>query len=184
MPKQAFLIVLLLLGLSGCATAVSTVPADFSLGANDESVVTGQLIMDFGSGPAPKFFERMHTTKLTVVHQASGKKYKIVCDEGGREARFFVTLPPGSYRLDQWVWSSYSLDLNGSFTVGAGQVVYVGTLKWIRNEMSLELLGLATLGAVPGRLVVEDRFREDIGFFRGQYPRIRQDVVKSIIKLE
>ena len=189
MTKRVLAIVILLLALSGCATTLHTIPTNFSLGGSEESIVIGHLIIDWGVKPI-EFFDRHETMPLTVKNESSGKSYAIVCDEGGSDSRFFVVLPVGRYRISQLVkgrneWGGW-LNPLGHFEVGAGQVVYIGALKWVQSKLSTTIIaGVLTGGHFfPGSLFVEDTYEEDAYSFRERYPHIDQQIVKSIIKLE
>ncbi len=118
---------------------------------------------------------------LTVRNEASGKKYKIVCDNGGGDARFFATLPSGTYRLVRWEKSGDSFNLSGSFDAGGGHAVYIGTMTWSRPRTVAGFFWGLLFGTTPGRLTVEDEYKESAPGFQERYPHLGQRIIKSIV---
>jgi len=179
-----FGIVIPLLFLSGCAATLHTIPTDFALGAKEESVVIGRVTFVMGTLMGLKpigFFERLGKSHLTVVNQATGDSYVIVCDKSGSDSNFYVALPPGQYRLSKWERGNLTSSLIGRFSVGKGQVIYIGTLKFVRGQgVGNFLLGVVVDG-FPGEWRVEDEYEGTVRSFREKYPHISQEVEKSPI---
>jgi hypothetical protein len=175
------------LGLAACATKFNTIPTDFALGAKEESVVIGRVTIVMGTVMGLKpigFFERLGTSQLTVKNEATGEDYIIVCDKNGPDSNFYVALPPGQYRFSKWERGNLTGPLEGRFGVGNGQVVYIGTLKWARRQDAGSFIAGAFQGpggSLIGDWLVEDEYEDAVKSFRGQYPRINQGVVKSLI---
>ncbi len=178
MMKHALLIAFLIF-LSGCAASVGTVPADFSLQGKEESVVFGHLIIDGRSDEVAHSLNPLDTMTLTFWNASTGKRYAVVCERGGSDARFFVALPPGQYRVTKWSDGRSSFNLRGSFEVERGAGVYIGTIKWVRS-VSTGVLS----GATQGTLAIEDRYAEEARLFKERYPRIQEPIVRSIINTD
>ena len=186
-PNRMFCVVIFALGLTACATKLHTIPADFALGAKEESVVVGRVTIVMGTLMGLKpigFFERLGTSQLTVENEATGEGFVIVGDKSGSDSNFYVALPPGQYRLSKWERGNLTSRLMGRFGVGKGQVIYIGTLKFARREdvgSFLEGAFQVPGGGVIGDWQVEDEYEDAVKSFREQYPHISQEVVKSLI---
>ena len=154
--------------LIGCATTQMTIPQNYTLAAKDESVVIGRLVVDLVTAPLP-FFANLGPMRLTVTNETTQKDYALVCDRAGLDSEFFVSLPPGRYRFVRvdLMNTFFSLPLM-RFEVVAGQVQYVGTIRY---------RGQSVLG--PGKWLVEDELEKTVKLFRERYPLITQPVVKS-----
>jgi hypothetical protein len=100
-PGRTRLAAIVTLVLCGCSTTRKSIPPDFKLGAEDQPVVIGRVNgSEYGTMPVARiaFFDRLHPVELEVRNETTGDYYSIVCDEeGGNDAYFYVTLPPGSY---------------------------------------------------------------------------------------
>ena len=94
--KFAVLLFSFALGLAGCATAVTSIPPDYSLGAKDEAIVLGRVAIDLWVKPID-FFDRLNSIALVVRNTTTGNDYTIYCDQSGSESEFYVALPYGSY---------------------------------------------------------------------------------------
>lgn len=181
MKKIVFPILCFALGLVGCATTLHTLPPNFALGTKEESVVAGRVTIDMGVKPV-EFFDRLNKIELTVKNEASGKDYVIVCDAGGSDSNFYVALPPGLYSVKKFKKAQLESAPSGRFVVGEGQVVYIGTLKFVRRQGAGSFaLGVLMGGAILGDWRVEDEYEEMVRSFREKYPQMNQEVVKSLI---
>jgi hypothetical protein len=185
--NRVICVVIFALGLTACATKFNTIPTDFALGAKEESVVIGRVTIIMGTLMGLKpigFFERLGTSQLTVENEATGEDYVIVCDKSGPDSNFYVALPPGQYRFSKWERGNLTSPLAGRFGVGTGQVVYIGTLKWARRQDAGSFVAGAFQGpggSLIGDWQVEDEYEDAVKSFRGQYPQISQEVVRSLI---
>jgi hypothetical protein len=68
--------------------------------------------------------------------------------------------------------------------VGKGQVIYIGTLKWSRRQDAGSFFAGAFTrpgGGLIGDWQVEDEYEDAMKSFRGQYPQISQEIVRSLI---
>jgi len=185
--SRVICVVIFALGLTACATKFNTIPTDFALGAKEESVVIGRVTIVMGTLMGLKpigFFERLGTSQLTVENEATGEDYVIVCDKSGPDSNFYVALPPGQYRFSKWERGNLTGPLAGRFGVGKNQVIYIGTLKWGRRQDAGSFLAGAFMvpgGGLIGDWQVEDEYEDAVKSFRGQYPQISQEVLRSLI---
>jgi hypothetical protein len=165
--KRIAIILAAVLGLSGCATTLTTIPPDHTLGPRDESVVIGRLTLDLMQPPLA-FFANLGRMKLTVTNETTGKDYAVFCDKTGLDSEFYVPLPPGRYRfVSVHAMNAVSQLPPGRFDVESGHVQYVGTIRF---------RGTSIVGG--GRWHVEDESETTVKAFRERYPRITQPVAK------
>jgi len=166
--RQMILVVPLV--AAGCATPVRTIPPNHAFGPGEESVVVGRVTFDVRVKPLA-FFAGLMKTLLTVKHEKTGKEYIIVCDQRGLDSDFYVSLPPGGYRLVKVEMGNLQLPVDGRFEVGRRQVHYVGTLKF---------RGLTLLG--PGEWQVEDEVDKTMGAFRRSHPEVAQPPITALMQ--
>ena len=166
--------------IGGCATAARDASKDLTYNSTQESLVIGRLVLDFRSTPIG-FIDRLQTQRLFVTNVSTGRRYKIACESGGRDARFVVTLPPGDYTTTSWTKYGYTFYPKMNFSVSTGDATYIGTMKWIRMEESLKMFLGAALGSIPGQLVIEDDIERELKELEGRNPGIGEHVVKSLM---
>lgn len=189
--------------LIGCANPEKqTLPQDFTLGAKDESVVIGRLVLDPVNAPLP-FFANLIKMGLAVRNEATQTDYTLVCDGTTLDSEFFALLPPGQYRLlhvrdsrAAWFktasgdWALPQPPAGSAipsrainwllpfripyprFEVRAGEVQYLGTIRFLGAGDASSLLG-------GGNWLVENESTKTIKSFRERYPRITQPVVMA-----
>lgn len=162
------------LALASCGVEGETISADYALGAKEESVVIGRGEVYYPeSGETDVAF-------LTLMNDATEKRYRLRYDAShGRHLYFYVALKPGPHRVVGWDNMNRRGTLNGRFDVKAGQVVYIGTLRFTVRSRSASIYA-----GQPDRLSVIDDYQRAVQSFRKYYPQIKQDVVKSLITLE
>ena len=190
---KPFYLMILALGLTGCATTLHTIPTDFVLGDKEESVVIGRVINDMGVKPIG-FFDRLSTIQVEiervggpVLNETTGTSYIIACDKTCRDSNFFVTLPPGNYRITKIVLGQLESRPSGRFEIGKGQVIYLGTLKFVSAGIGQSILGSIAGGGqtrVVGDWRVENEYESAAKSFRERYPQMNQEIVKSLLHLE
>lgn len=155
------------LAIGGCATTLTTIPSDYTLGPRDGSVVIGRVTLDLMQPPLA-FFANLGRMKLTVTNETTGKDYAIWCDKTGLDSPFYVPLSPGRYRLVSVNAGNMLAQLPpGRFDVEPGRVQYMGTLRFRGPNI-----------ASGGRWYVEDESETTVKAFRERYPRISQPVAK------
>jgi hypothetical protein len=160
--------------LIGCATTRTTIPQDYTLGTKDESVVIGRLVLDLEKPPLP-FFANLMRMALAVRNEATQIDYALSCDRTGLDSEFFASLPPGKYQFVHASAGDGILPFRvpiPRFEVGAGQVQYLGTIRFRGQAGDSSLRG-------GGIWLIEDESAKTIKSFRERYPRIPQPVVKS-----
>ena len=137
------------------------------------SIVFGRLIIDWQEIKPPiDTIDRLDSMKLIVMNQVSGKFYQIVCERGGRDSEFSAALPVGKYRVTKWEKGKNSRNMFEAFEVGAGQIRYIGTLRWFRGFFT----------AVQGNLTIEDSFEEETGLFKKNYPDAHGQIEKAMMR--
>jgi hypothetical protein len=179
--------VMLLLILAGCANTLHTLPADYALNTQEQSVVIGRVVIDMGTLMGMKpigFFDRMSGSQLTVVNVATGKEFIIVCEKNGSDAYFYVELPPGLYKLSKWDRGNLTASPTGHFSTGPGRVTYLGTLKFTRKQGVGSFLAGAALHGFIGGWSVVDEPEEAVKAFHEHYPQLNQEIVTSLMALD
>jgi hypothetical protein len=124
---------------TGCTTVATTVAPDQRSIAADSGVIIGRLGFVTRKKIALQRFE------LAAVQVPDGDRYWIHALPGGESEEpgsFFVTLPPGHYRLTQWLASAADGEWAGedaglSIEVVPGQAVCVGALYLHPRERQL-----------------------------------------------
>ena len=189
---QSALYMLLGLGLTGCATTLQTIPADFTFGVKEESVVIGRVIIDMGVKPIA-FFDSLAKIEVAlervggpVLKETTGTTYTMVCDKSCRDSNFFLALPPGNYHVTKVVLGQLEFRPSGRFEVELGQVTYLGTLKFASAGMGTSMAASVLMGrgTVVGRWQVVDEYESSVKAFRERYPQMKQEVVKNLMQLE
>ncbi len=176
------------LALTGCVTTLTlrTLPADFELGANEESVVMGRVVFEPNIKPL-KFFEKLNKMELEVENNTTGDSYIIVCDKGGYKSNFFVSLPQGLYDIKKINIARMEVTKGtrlGHFEVERGKVVYIGTLKFVEQNGTSHFLAGAMTGSFAGDMYVEDEYEAAMSVLHERYSFMNQKIVKSLIKLD
>lgn len=181
-----FFVVIFALGLTSCATTLHSIPTNYAMGTNEESVVIGHVAIDLSGGSAIKpigFFDRLSNIQVAVANETTGKSYEIVCDLAGSDSDFYVALPAGGYRITKIKKAQLESSPPGRFTVGNGQVIYIGTLKFAGAGLGTSIA--ASMGSSGARLsgnwLVEDEYPVAVKSFREKYPQMNQEVVKSLL---
>lgn len=166
----------LLMGLAsgGCATSAGTISARQCLDASGESVVVGRVAMVKPDGrpltPAPRLL--VGRVSLKVEHQTTGRKYAITCDARGFISDFFVSLPPGRYRVVKAATANLVSHFDGGFEVPEGQVAYLGTFRFMG--------GSGLFDWQRGEWDVVDEPEATMPAFRERFPECTRVVGRSI----
>ena len=163
-----------LLVAAGCARPFHSLDPNDAFDPNRQSVVVGHLIMDWRSTQFQEAVDRYGKMTLSVIHEQSGEEHYIVCQDNGRDSRFFAFLPPGKYRLVKWMKGKYFRNMYGSFDVGRGKISYIGTLKWFRGAFD----------RMHGSLFIDDHHEEEARHFKAAFPNIAQGLDQSIVRLD
>jgi hypothetical protein len=123
---------------TGCTTVASTVPRNQKTIPDDSGIVVGRLGFVARKQMALKQF------RLAAVQVPDGTRYWIHgLPDGGEEAgSFFVSLPPGHYRLTEWLataadgeWAGEDAGL--AIEVLSGQAVCVGAMYMHPRERQM-----------------------------------------------
>lgn len=174
--KRTATVLVVVLALTGCAATVGTIPAGHSLQASAESVVVGRVEIVRPDGqpltPAPALL--VGRMSLTAENETSTKTYAITCDTRGFLSDFYVSLPPGRYRIQRWESANLTTQVQAWFDVVPRQVVYVGTLRFTG--------GAGGLSWQSGRWTVIDDSKS-LQAFRERFPQLAQTVTTSLMSL-
>jgi len=120
-----------LAAVTGCTTVASTVPRNQKIIPADSGIVLGRL------GFVAKKKIALQKFRLAAVQVPDGARYWIHALPGGDSEEdagsFFVSLPPGHYRLTEWLASAADGEWAGedvglSMEVLSGQAVCVGAM--------------------------------------------------------
>jgi hypothetical protein len=121
-----------LVAVTGCTAVASTVPRNQRSIPDDSGIVLGRL------GFVAKKKMALQKFRLAAVQVPDGARYWIHALPGGDDSNeeagsFFVSLPPGHYRLTEWLASAAEGEWAGedvglAIEVLSGQAVCVGAL--------------------------------------------------------
>jgi hypothetical protein len=190
-----FLMLMLCIGLAGCATQNGDQIARLdkwdnkkyalivgSYGEEGNKYIAGDI--NFSLKPAD---EKLMPLQLRFNPYATG-----VYDDFGKSQRkrggvFVSTILPGKYTLSRWgyswalndYWYEPKAALPQSLDIKAGEVVYIGNVTFLmltgENAFGMDVIG----GAVP---VVSDEYDRDMKMIREKYMAISdQNVRKSLL---
>jgi hypothetical protein len=129
----------LVLVFTSCATVAAPVSVDQDEIPDDSGIAVGRL------GFVTKKKIAIKTFQLAAVQVPDGAKYWIhakLDGEGEETGAFFVSLPPGIYRLTQWVATATDSEWAGedtglSMEIVPGQAVCIGALYLHPNERQM-----------------------------------------------
>ena len=173
LTTHALTILVVAMGVAGCSRVLSTIGTDHRLDDSGASVVVGRVeaLKRDGSplGDLPGFL--YGTMTLIARHEGSGDQYVIKCDVMGYRSDFYVSLPPGRYRITHWRNPAFNGDVRASFEVPSRRVVYVGTLRWTEDRMSFP----RRLGAWS----VHDDSDTTLPAFGQRYPVLGEQATKA-----
>lgn len=165
--------------LAGCAGQTGTLTSDYRLGDGETAVVIGR--MEAMRAPASRSVSLTDRLKgrgvLSVMqHGADGSEvpYTIKTAEEDYGSDFYVSLPPGRYRIVRWQHGDFEARLNGWFDVPPRGVVYIGTLRW--NDH-----GRDGFLARVGRWTLHDELGEVAARFHARFPAVEAPVQRSLI---
>jgi hypothetical protein len=152
---------------------LTSIGSEHRLGDSGASVVVGRVeaVQRDGSplGDLPGWL--YGSMYLTVVQDGTGEQYAIKCDVTGYRSDFYVSLPPGRYRITEWRNPAFRGRLLASFDVPPRQVVYVGTLRWTEASQSFP--------SRRGAWSVRDDSEATLAAFRRRYPALGDQVTKT-----
>lgn len=157
----------------GCSSQMRSIPADYTHGSTGKSIVIGRSEVYYPeSGETTVSF-------LSLKNEATGATYRARYDTSHSDPfYFYVALEPGPYRVIGWDNMNWKGSVNGRFDVTASQIIYIGDLRFTARSR-----GMVLYANQPGSLSVIDNYEQAVASFRKNYPRIKQDVVKSLIIL-
>ncbi|HMS84239.1 MAG TPA: hypothetical protein PKD12_11360 [Nitrospira sp.] len=119
---------LLLLGISGCVTVVSSQVEPDQI---DGNLVVGRVITTLHGERARRYLPQLRSIELE--NQNTSQRYQIEIDSG--DEYFTIDLLPGRYRLTRVQISEGAFrsmaDISGTFSVDSGVVTYVGTWRFM-----------------------------------------------------
>ncbi len=115
------------------------------------------------------------------IADEGGNTYWIPGVDRGGVTDFYVTLPPGRYRITELSTFDLHAKLPGTFDVPTDPVVYIGTLRFVGRDGSFaeRMVGRYASG---GWMIV-DTGSSVVDRFRQRYPRATEPVVSSLMRL-
>ena len=179
-------VVIFALVLASCATTLESIPAHYAMQPGEESVVIGRVAIDLsGSSIKPiGFFDRLNKILISAKNTTTDKDFEIVCDQGGSDSNFYVALPPGEYRITKVRKAQLESTPPGRFTVGKGQIIYIGSIKFVGRGLGAGIVASLMAGrtSFPGDWLVGDEYLDVVRSFREKYPGLGNEVVKSLME--
>lgn len=180
-PAARICVLLSMLAITGCAAPLHTLPADFK--SHEGAVVVGRIeVIRTSSGApywkAPTFFvTQKDFFNLVIERDGTGHKQTFATATPGAVSDFYLTLPPGRYRLHEISTPTLSFPLNAVFEVPRAGAVYIGTLRFSGDDTRYGT-GLLMLMA-RGRWSIEDTSEPVLRRFQQRYPQLTDAVVSS-----
>ena len=180
-PLMAKLLLPLLAVVSGCTSVAAAV------GPEQRSVAPGTGIAIGRLGFVARRKMALQQFRLAAVQVPDGDRFWIHASPGGEASEagsFFVTLPPGRYRLTEWAATAADSEWGGedaglAIEVVPGQVVCVGALYLHPRER--QLLQLEKAEDPPA--VVRDECDALGEMFRQRSPRLARAAVVRVAQL-
>jgi hypothetical protein len=171
--------------LTGCATTLKAIPRDYVVQDQGNGVVIGRFEYQYKEGKRPlgdsTFLGKIGGPKLLVEDIKTGKDYSIPLE--GAWSDFYVELPPGRYRINKWASGKLESGMIGRFEVAAGQIAYLGTLRFVREQGMKSFASQVFLDTIPGTMSLSNECEDVTKRFRERYPQIEQEIVISPIDL-
>ena len=146
MEKSLFVLAVV---ASGCTTVASTVPHNQKTIPDNSGIVVGRL------GFVARKKMNLQKFRLAAVQVPDGARYWIHALPGGDEddqaGSFFVSLPPGHYRLTEWLASA-------------------GDTEWAGEDAGLAIEVLPGEAVCVGAMYMHPRERQRFRLEEGQEP--------------
>jgi hypothetical protein len=172
--KKRFLLLALILFLSGCAIN----PIDFSKAKTtpqEEAVVFGRVNVIYKD--EPKVWGKLSSPGVfyvLVLPSGSSEAFSHMLREDGS---FYWHFPPGSYAISGFQWATRGGTRSGrifaEFTIPERKsITYIGKLTLIFD------------GNYRFSMRIEDDYDQAIQEFRKKFPEIKEEPVKNLMKLE
>src|SRR2546425_6712633 len=180
-PAARICLLLSMLTITGCVAPVHPLPADFK--SHEGAVVVGRIeVIRISSGEpywkTPTFFvTQKDFFNLVIERDGTGRKQTFVTATPGAVSDFYLTLPPGRYRLHEISTPTLSFPLNAVFEVPRAGAVYIGTLRFSGDDARYGT-GLLMLMA-RGRWSIEDTSEPILRRLHRRYPQVTDSVVSS-----
>lgn len=186
---QGFALILTLPILTGCA--LHSIPDNYVLQKDGESIVIGQLILPT---TGLTYLERPYrgsdgSFSFSTILGRDSRVYSVAPDQHGVVCEFFIAVPQGRYRIDRISWGEFNSDVNGIFTVyEPGKVYYIGSIKMtvpqrdpgqIAANIVMDIF--ANRRSVPVNYTVLDDLKQVSATFRKKYQHLPQTIEKSLV---
>lgn len=119
---------------------------------------------------------------LEVIEAATGKKYFL---DFSRDENFFAVLDSGRYNIERiWVghgvmqgamrMATYVKQVGRTFSVEMGEIVYLGKISAEVQKSGMSI--------IVRNIDVIDEYDMAVNEFRKQYPNIKKDIKKNLLK--
>jgi hypothetical protein len=183
-------VLFLLFFIVSCATTLTSIPNDYSIKKDVESIAIGQIsfpeseVLLVGST-----FAHTEGGDISIKNLKSGVEYTINPDENNKKYYFYVTLPQGEYEITEVNWGGFKGHPKGSFVINENnKTIYIGTIVVTKIEQSTGqkvaswLLGnISGSRSVPIKYSIIDNYDEVSTSFKGKYPNMKNEIEKSLV---
>lgn len=182
MKPLVALVLAVALTTAGCISQARSISPEFQPSAEAPTVVIGRIEMLQRDGrplSEARMLKRHMTGRLTLLveHEQTGRKFNVTGADSGAMTDFYVSIPPGRYRVSQvWIRDLETI-VRASFDVPPAPVVYVGTLRFVGDEVTSWGFTRAR-----GRWSVEDTGDTVARRFRERHPRLTSPVIPSLMR--
>jgi hypothetical protein len=173
-----------------CATTLTSIPNDYTIKQNVESIIIGQMLFpESETILVGSTFTHVDAGDISVKNIKTGIEYTISPTENNKKYYFFVTLPQGDYTITEISWGDVKGHPRGSFSVNENnKTIYIGTIEITKIEQSTGqkvaswLLGnMSGARSVPMKYSIADKYDEVTAYFKEKYPNIKGEIEKSLL---
>ena len=132
---RLFIIISIIISISGCKSILKSIPPDYSIGSKKESIIIGRLNLPEGISLGPY-------SEFLAENIDTGKSYYINMDKSSPISDFYIALPNGHYYIKDVRWITMHGNPMAFFQVSQdGKVIYVDDFEEAKKRMS-EIVGL------------------------------------------
>jgi hypothetical protein len=186
---SATVLVMLTLFCTGCS--LHSIPEQYVIQKEGDSIVIGQLILPTTGVP---YLERPSrgtggSFSFSTIMGRSSRVYFVVPDQNGVVCPFYIAVPQGRYSIDRISWGEFTSDVKGIFTVyEPGKVYYIGSIQMtvpVRDPgqiaAGIVMDIFANRRSVPVNYRVIDDLTQVTAEFHRKYPHLPLAIEKSLV---
>jgi len=204
---KIYLLVLLMLLVSGCATKMALTTNTKQLNMEKKSIVIFRLRMV--NKVVPSFQPEVY--KIWVLHLENSKKNQFIADKPYAKAKkqyyeylISLQLAPGKYKVADVVGGSwmplliaghFKFPIDAEFNVNSNEITYIGYIKMVnrkrkkgekRSGTLFPLIDQAATGFSTGTfdVSISDNYDEDIKIFKEKYPLMNNYTINKNIAVK